>query len=155
MKKSVIPVVAFLIVAVSLSAPITGSAADYPASVVDLVAAAKKAVNTVGMAEFKSHYDKKDLGLLIDVRDPNEFATGHIPGAINISRGTIEMAIWKHVGGADKPDMNTKMTLYCRSGSRCALAAKSLKDLGFTRVTAVDMKFSDWQAAGYPVVVPE
>ena len=46
------------------------------------------------------------------------------------------------------------MTLYCATGGRCALAAKSLQDLGFTNATSVDMRFDDWVKAGYPVAKP-
>jgi rhodanese-related sulfurtransferase len=44
------------------------------------------------------------------------------------------------------------MTLYCATGGRCALAAKSLQDLGLNNIVSVDMKFEDWAKAGYPVV---
>jgi rhodanese-related sulfurtransferase len=44
------------------------------------------------------------------------------------------------------------MTLYCGSGARCALATKSLQDLGFSNVTAVDMRIEDWITARYPLV---
>jgi len=51
--------------------------------------------------------------------------------------------------------MSKKMTLYCATGGRCALATKSLQDLGFTNVTSVDMRFADWVKAGYPVAKPK
>jgi rhodanese-related sulfurtransferase len=44
------------------------------------------------------------------------------------------------------------MTLYCGSGMRCILAAKSLQDLGFSNVTAADMRIADWAKAGFPLV---
>lgn len=149
MRTSKTPIVTILLAA-ALLLPGLGSSADFPASVSQLVANAKKAIKTVNMAEFKAMYDIKDAGLLIDVRDPDEFATGHIPGAVNVSRGTLEFKLWKMVGGHEKPDLNKKITLYCASGGRCALATKSLRDLGFTNATAVDMKLSDWKKAGYP-----
>ena len=139
-----------LLLAVALLLPGLGYSADVPPSVNQLVANAKKAIKTVNLAEFKAMYDKKDVGLLIDVRDPDEYAAGHIPGAINVSRGTLEFKLWKHVGGHEKPDLSKKMTLYCGSGGRCALATKSLVDLGFTNVTAADIKLADWKKAGYP-----
>jgi rhodanese-related sulfurtransferase len=143
------PLVRMLLISITLLLPSLGYSADIPPSVDKIVAQAKQAVKTVDLAEFKAMYDKKDAGLLVDVRDPDEFAAGHIPGAVNVSRGTLEFNIWKLVGGPDKPDLNIKMTLYCASGGRCALAAKSLKDLGFTNVTAVSMKLADWRRAGY------
>ena len=132
-----------------------GYTADFPPNVGRLVAMTKKAIKTVDMAEFKAMYDRKDYGLLVDVRDPDEFAAGHIPGSVNVSRGKLEFGIWKHVGGPDTPDYNKKLTLYCASGGRCALAAKSLMDLGFKNVTAVDMKLADWTRAGHPMQASE
>jgi rhodanese-related sulfurtransferase len=124
----------------------------YPPSVTDLVAKTKAQIRTIDMATFKSALDSRDLGLIIDVREPEEYAGGHISGAINIPRGQIEFKIWSHVGFPDKVDMRKKMTLYCGSGARCVLAAKSLQDLDFSNVTAVDMRIEDWEKAGYPLV---
>ncbi|MFO1324666.1 MAG: rhodanese-like domain-containing protein [Burkholderiales bacterium] len=124
----------------------------YPPAVSELVAAAKRQVRTIDMATFKAAFDRNDLGLIVDVREPEEFAGGHIPGAINVPRGVIELRIWTHVGFPEKTDMNRKMTLYCGSGTRCVLAAKSLQDLGFSNVTAADMRIDDWAKAGHPLV---
>lgn len=148
MRKSM-TLASMLLMSMTLLLPSLGYSADIPASVDKIVTEAKKVVKTVNLAEFKAMYDKKDIGLLVDVRDPDEYATGHIPGAVNVSRGTLEFKIWTLVGGAEKPDLNIKMLLYCASGGRCALAAKSLKDLGFTNVIAVNMKLADWRKAGY------
>jgi rhodanese-related sulfurtransferase len=127
-------------------------AQGFPPSVSRLVAAAKQQVRTVDMAAFKSAFDRNDLGLLVDVREPEEFGSGYIPGAVNVPRGVIELRIWAYVGYPDKTDMGSKITLYCGSGTRCVLAAKSLQDLGFSNVTAVDMRIDDWAKAGYPLV---
>ena len=131
------------------------AAPAYPASINQMVAKTKSQIKTIDMAGFKSAYDRKDVGLLIDVRNENEFEDGFVPGAENVPRGLIEFRIWKMVGFPDKTDMNRKMTLYCASGGRCALATKSLQDLGFTNVTSVDMRFADWVKAGYPVAKPK
>jgi rhodanese-related sulfurtransferase len=130
-------------------------APSYPASINEMVAKTKSQIRTIKMPELKAGFDRKDLGLLIDVRNENEFEDGFIPGAVNVPRGLIEFRIWKLVGFPDKTDMNAKMTLYCATGGRCALATKSLQDLGFTNVTSVDMKFDDWVKAGYPVAMPK
>jgi rhodanese-related sulfurtransferase len=111
----------------------------------------KKQVKTITLQQFKEAYDGKALGLVVDVRNENEFADGYIPGAINVPRGLIEFRIWKEIGFPAAVDMNRQMTLYCATGGRCALATKSLMDLGFTNVTSADMKFEDWVKAGYPV----
>jgi rhodanese-related sulfurtransferase len=129
-------------------------APSYPPSINQLVAKTKSQVKTVKMPEFKAAFDRKDLGLLIDVRNENEFEDGFVPGAVNVPRGLIEFRIWKLVGFPSNTRMDTKMTLYCATGGRCALATKSLQDLGFTNVTSADMKFDDWVKAGYPVAKP-
>jgi rhodanese-related sulfurtransferase len=133
----------------SLSTILT--AQTYPPSVGQMVAKVKAEVKAVNMADFKAVYDKKETGLLVDARNENEFEEGHIPGAVNVPRGLVEFRIWKLVGFPDKTDLNTKITIYCATGGRSALATKSLRDLGFTNVTAVDLKFEDWKKAGYPV----
>ncbi len=127
-------------------------AQNYPPSVGQLVATTKKQVKTIDMAALKVALDQGDAGLIVDVREPGEYADGHLNGAINVPRGMIEFNIWTHVGYPEKTDMGKKLTLYCKTGGRCALAAKSLQDLGFTNVTAVDMKIDDWVKAGYPLV---
>jgi rhodanese-related sulfurtransferase len=132
-------------------APTTAPAPTYPASIGQMVAKTKTEVKAISMADFKAALDRKDTGLLIDVRNENEFEDGHIAGAVNVPRGLVEFRIWKLVGFPDKIDMNTKMTIYCATGGRSALATKTLREMGFTNVTAVDLKFEDWVKAGHPV----
>ncbi len=67
--------------------------------------------------------------VLIDVRTVEEYNEGHIPGSINIPVETIHDGIAKHV-----PDKNTPVVLYCRSGSRSAVATKALEGVGYTSV---------------------
>ena len=141
----------------SAAVPVAQAAApapSYPPSINQLVATTKSQIKTIKMPEFKAAFDKKEVGLLIDVRNENEFEDGFVPGAVNVPRGLIEFRIWKLVGFPDKTNMNTKMTLYCATGGRCALATKSLQDLGFTNATSVDMRFDDWVKAGNPVAMP-
>ena len=126
-------------------------AQGYPQEVTELVSRAKAQVSTVDMNMFKAGLNQKSLGLIIDVREPAEFAEGHVPGAINIPRGLIEFRIWSHVGYPERLDRSRKITIYCGSGARAALAAKSLRDLNFSDVSAADMKFEDWKKAGYPL----
>lgn len=145
-------VAAVLLALLGAFLPQSSWAQSYPHSVADLIARSKAQVRTIDMATFKSALDKGSLGLIIDVREPAEYADGHIPGAINIPRGLIEFKIWSHVGFPDKVDMRAKITLYCGSGARSALTAKTLKDLKFRNVTSADMTVEDWAKAGYPLV---
>ena len=126
-------------------------AQNFPSSVTELVTRAKAEVKTIDLAAFKSAVDRKSVDLIVDVREPGEYQEGHVPGAINIPRGLIEFRIWSQVGFPDKLDLKKKLALYCGSAARASLAAKSLKDLGFSNVTVADMRFDDWKKAGYPI----
>lgn len=143
-----------VLISAAIAFPAFVAAQNYPDSVKQLVASTRKQIKTVDMAGFKSIFDAKTSALIVDVREPEEYEAGYVPGAVNVPRGLIEFTIWGEVGFPDKLDMNRKMYLYCKTGGRCTLAAKSLQDLGFTDVTAVVMKFEDWTKAGYPVAKP-
>jgi rhodanese-related sulfurtransferase len=141
-----------VLIAILMFAPTWAVAQTYPPSVTKLIASTKAQIKVIDMAAFKSGFDAGGLGLIIDVREPAEYASGHVPGAINIPRGLIELRIWRHVGFPGDTDLAKRMTLYCGSGVRCVLATKSLQDLGLSNVVAVDMLIQDWAEAGYPLV---
>lgn len=149
------PFLLFAILAVCLVLPVSLTAGKdapkWPSVVNETIAKAKKSINLIEMSGFKKVVDKNDYDLIIDVRESDEYADGHIPGAINIPRGLIEFKIWSKVGFPDNTDTDKKIYVYCKTGGRASLAAKSLKDLGFTDVTAVSMKTADWKEAGYPM----
>jgi rhodanese-related sulfurtransferase len=124
----------------------------WPEEVDQYVAAAKKSVTLIDMEAFKKVVDAKGDIVILDVREPDEYKAGFVPGAINIPRGMIEFSVWKTVAGYPaKTDTKKKIYVYCALSGRSALAAKALKDLGFTNVTAVDMKFAGWVKSGYAV----
>jgi len=138
------------------SAPMLAFAAGtQPAVVAELVAAARQQVTHIDMAAFRKISQAPGKALVIDVREPDEFAAGHIPGAVNIPRGLVEFRIWPLIGYPEHPNLATELYLYCGWGSRSILAARSLQQLGLSRVVAVDMRLADWQAAGYPLTEPE
>jgi rhodanese-related sulfurtransferase len=124
----------------------------WPEKVDRYLAAARKSVTVIDMAAFKKVIDAKEDIVILDVRESNEYKAGFVPGAVNIPRGMIEFSVWKAVAGYPaRTDTSKKIYLYCALGGRSILAAKALNDLGFTNVTAVGMKFSDWVKEGYPV----
>jgi rhodanese-related sulfurtransferase len=94
----------------------------------------------------------KDI-VLIDVREPGEFAEGHIAGSVNFPRGVLEMKIQMHpqFKDAEAPleEMNKhEIYLICRSGARSALAANSLQTMGFDKVKSVAGGMMAWQEQG-------
>lgn len=94
----------------------------------------------------------KDI-VLIDVREPAEYAEGHIAGSVNFPRGVLEMKIQMHpqFKDAEAPleEMNKhEVYLICRSGARSALAANSLQTMGFNKVKSVAGGMMAWQEKG-------
>jgi rhodanese-related sulfurtransferase len=126
-----------------------------PAAVAELLETARQQVTRIDMASFGKISASPGRALIIDVREPGEYANGHIPGAINIPRGVIEFHIWPFIGTPEHPNLAAEVYLYCGWGSRSILAARSLQQLGLSRVVAVDMRLTDWQAAGYPLTEPD
>jgi rhodanese-related sulfurtransferase len=117
-----------------------------PPIVKDMVAKAKASIQKVSAADVKAMIDKKDKVIYLDVRDPGEFAAGHLPGAINISRGTLEFNVFSKI-----QDQNAKIVVYCKTAGRSTLATKALNDLGYKNAVLMDAQFEDWIKAGYPV----
>jgi rhodanese-related sulfurtransferase len=140
-----------ILLLVAIAVPLAAVAGKYPQVVKDYVAAAKKATPEVTLDEFKAAMDDPNIWI-IDVREPNEYAAGHIKSAINLPRGVIEFKIWKKVGYPDKTNMDQKMYLYCKAGARCALATKALRELGFTQVYRTDIKLEKWLEMGNELV---
>jgi rhodanese-related sulfurtransferase len=145
-----------LALCLAFAGPLSALSADLqPAAVTELVAAARQQVTRIDMAAFRKISASPGETLIIDVREPDEFAAGHIPGAVNIPRGLIEFRIWPLIGYPEHPNPAAELYLYCGWGTRSILAARSLQQLGLSRAVAVDMRLADWQAAGYPLTEPE
>jgi len=88
---------------------------------------------------------------IVDVRETDEFATGHLPGAVHVPRGYLESRIDGIV-----PDHSQRVVLYCASGNRSALAAKTMtEDLGYEHVESMIGGITLWKDRGYAVVVPK
>jgi rhodanese-related sulfurtransferase len=118
-----------------------------PPVVKEMVAKAKGSIQKVSAADVKAAIDNKEKAIFLDVRDPGEYAAGHLPGAVNISRGTLEFNVFNKI-----PDQNAKIYVYCKTAGRSALATKTLNDLGYKNAVLMDALFEDWIKAGYPVV---
>jgi sulfur-carrier protein adenylyltransferase/sulfurtransferase len=88
--------------------------------------------------------------VLVDVRETEEFAAGHIPGAKHVPRGYLESRIEGAV-----PDRSKHVILYCASGNRSAYAARTLvEDLGYEHVESMRGGITLWKDRGYEVEVP-
>jgi molybdopterin/thiamine biosynthesis adenylyltransferase/rhodanese-related sulfurtransferase len=90
-----------------------------------------------------------DGTVFVDVREQDEWDTGHIPGAVHVPRGNLESRIERAVGERTKP-----VVLYCAAGNRSAFAAKTLSELGYEHVTSLTGGIEDWKREGLPIVMP-
>ena len=152
-KKIILLLLSVLVVSFFSSYAMTGdkAAPKWPAEVNEMVAEAKHYIQLINIEDFKAVLDSKNYDLILDVREPNEYEQGHVPGAINMPRGVAEFKIWSEVGFPDKTDMNKRIYIYCMDCGRAPLTTKSLQSLGFTNIYAVDMKIAEWTDAGYPM----
>ena len=116
----------------------------------DLVAAAKTRVQEIPVANAEQAI--RDADVLVDVRESDEFAAGHLPGAVHISRGMLE---FKFSRAPALQPRDIKIVLYCKTSGRAALAAAALHDMGYLNVQSISGGFDAWVAAGKPVAKPE
>jgi rhodanese-related sulfurtransferase len=112
-----------------------------------LVDDAKKRVKETNVSDVKRRIDGGEKFLLVDVREDHEWASGHLPGAVHLSKGIIERDIEARV-----PDTSAKLILYCGGGFRSALVADNLQKMGYTKVESMDGGWKGWLAAGLPTV---
>jgi rhodanese-related sulfurtransferase len=112
-----------------------------------LVQEAKAAIKEVSIDDVKKMLDAKEDFILLDVRDKQEFVEGHLPEAINISRGMLEFKAAMII-----PDKNSKIVVYCGLDLRGPLATKTMNDLGYKNAVNMVGGLKAWKGAGYPVV---
>ena len=93
--------------------------------------------------------DPEKPPVLIDVREEFEYETVRLGESVHISRGVLEMMV-EH----EYPDRNTPILLYCSRGERSALAALTLKRMGYRNVASIEVGLNGWREKGLPVVIP-
>ena len=111
-----------------------------------LVQDAKKRIKETNVPEVKRRRDAGEKLILVDVREDNEWAKGHLPGAVHLGKGIIERDIEQAV-----PDTSAKVILYCGGGFRSALVADNLQKMGYTNVESMDGGWKGWLEAGLPI----
>jgi len=111
-----------------------------------LVQDAKSRVRQITIDEFLARDRRGDPAFLVDTREDHEWALGHLPGAIHLSKGIIERDIEKAV-----PDKTAPIVCYCGGGYRSALVCDNLQKMGYTNVISMDGGFRGWAARSLPV----
>jgi rhodanese-related sulfurtransferase len=109
-----------------------------------LVAEAKKNITEISPTDAAAKR-KSGEGVIVDVREKDEWDEEHIPNATHLSRGTIELDIEEKV-----PDPNALIICHCGGGGRSALAADSLQKMGYKNVRSMAGGFKAWKTAGLP-----
>jgi rhodanese-related sulfurtransferase len=121
----------------------------------DYVRAALEVVQEIAPEEARRLLDSRDREgwHFVDVREPDEFAAGHVPGARSFPRGFLEVRadLEHHKRDPWLADRERKLILYCGGGNRSALAARTLQEMGFTRILSLAEGWSGWTERGYPV----
>ena len=106
---------------------------------------AREHVGEVDVAELKASLQSDTPPLLVDVREPDETSMGTIPGAVVIPRGVLERDIAGAFGGRiSDEDLERPLVVYCAGGSRSLLAARTLKEMGFTQPVSLRGGFRAW-----------
>jgi rhodanese-related sulfurtransferase len=111
-----------------------------------LVGEAKKNIRECSVQDVVARRQRGEGFVLIDVREDSEFARSRIPGADHIGRGVLERDIETQI-----PDKDADIVLYCGGGFRSALAADSLRKMGYRNVVSMDGGFRAWTSAGLPL----
>ena len=122
-------------------------APDHPEGFLKLVRDAKLRIKEEDFRETKKRMDAGERIILVDTREDAEWARGHIPGAIHLSKGIIERDIEKTI-----PEKETQIVLYCGGGFRSALAADNLQKMGYRNVISMDGGWRGWTEAGFPII---
>lgn len=116
-------------------------------TVAQLLAEAAAKVPFMAMAELNERIggNSRDL-VILDVREKDAFEAGHIPGAVHLPRGQLELRV-----NTQLPDPTVRVLTCCEFGKISTLAAAALRELGYGRVVALDGGMSAWREAGYPL----
>jgi sulfur-carrier protein adenylyltransferase/sulfurtransferase len=115
----------------------------------ELIERAKSEIREISTADLNSLMQRPEPLIVIDVREHNEFVQGHLPGAMFIPRGSLELRI-----ESAAPDRNQEICLYCGRGNRSALAARSLQEMGYTHVYSLAEGISQWRKEGRSIEFP-
>src|SRR3954463_6854139 len=120
------------------------------ASFRELLKETKSQIREVDTAGAEEAITARPGTVVLDVREPDEYEQGALPGAVHIPRGHLESKVETHV-----PDRSTPIVIHCASGVRSAFAAKTLQDLGYTEVVSMAGGFNKWKDEGREWVTPQ
>ena len=115
-------------------------------TVAQLLAEASRSISFMSIPEVAHRLSGNGNDMVIlDVREKDEFAAGHLPGARHLPRGQLELRVDQEL-----PDPGARILAYCQLGRISTLAAATLRQMGYTRAVALDGGYNEWVKAGHP-----
>ncbi len=119
----------------------------------DMVDEAKGQIDNLSPTELRAELNTDDPPVVVDIRDMRElYLKGKIPGAVHAPRGMLEFWVdpqSEYYRNVFKPEQ--RYVLYCAGGGRSALAAKTMKDMGYGNIGHLEPGFGGWEDAGMDV----
>lgn len=119
-----------------------------PKTMQSMLAAAQSEVPQIDIVEARARHGR---ALFVDVRDPHEVAAGHIPGALHVPRGHLEFIA--DPASPSHPSQlvaDAELVIYCAAGGRSALAAVTLREMGYANVSNLVGGYAAWVNTGGP-----
>jgi sulfur-carrier protein adenylyltransferase/sulfurtransferase len=116
----------------------------------EILSQAKQQIKEVSPQEVRDKLNPENGFTLLDVREGDEWEQGHLDKAVFLPRGFLEVKADKILSNKQQP-----IVVYCAGGVRSALAAKTLQDLGYSKVFSMAGGYGSWKANGFPIIVPE
>ena len=113
----------------------------------DFLAEARQEIPEVSVEEVAERRKRGEDFILLDVREKDEVRSGYIDGATSVPRGFLEFQIAGKV-----PETDKEVVVYCAGGARSLLAAKAMREMGYSKVSSMAGGITRWKDAGYAVV---
>jgi rhodanese-related sulfurtransferase len=113
-----------------------------PKSGMELIAEARARIKEMTAQQVREMRGRGEEAVFLDVREPNEWNLGHLPGATHIPRGQLETKVEALI------PRQRKVVIYCAAGNRSALAADTLQQMGYTDVASLAGGFTAWAHSG-------
>ncbi len=115
-------------------------------TVAQLLAEASRQIAFMSLTEVRDRLAGQHDLVLLDVREKDAFNAGHLPGAMHVPRGQLELRVDKEL-----PDPSARILVYCQYGRISTLAAATLRAMGYTRAVALDGGYDEWVKQSFPV----
>ena len=129
-------------------------------SLKEMIQEARAQVRELPPQQVAAALEQGDIDLVVDVREPEEWSRGHIPGSINIPRGWLEIRADPASPGAHQElskNRDARIVVYCLQApsARSLLAAQTLDQMGYANVSAIEGGLLNWRDQGLPLEPPD